>query len=183
MLQTLTLIQRNVDDPAMTGQLARQQERELRNWLYGPTPTTADGIRLVSAIERAAAIVEDQHGVVIDVVTVGDTADLSADHLTDLIAATREAMTNAARHSGAARIDVFAERHDGLVDVFVRDTGRGFDPTQVDRDRRGVAESIIARMRRAGGQAIIHSSPGEGTEVELSIPLPQTTSTPDGVSR
>ena len=182
VLQTLSLIQRNVDDPGLTGQLARQQERELRNWLYGPTPTTTDGVRLVSALERTAAQIEDQHGVMIDVVTVGDTDDLSASHLTDLIAAAREAMTNAASHSGSERVDVFAERLDGRIEVFIRDTGRGFDPERVNGDRRGVAESIIARMHRAGGHAHIHSSPGEGTEVELSVPLPRNANSTDGVS-
>jgi signal transduction histidine kinase len=78
-------------------------------------------------------------------------------------------MTNAAVHSGVDRVDVFAERRGDTIEVFIRDTGVGFDTTTVATDRKGVAESIHARMRRAGGSAHIHSTPGEGTEVELSI--------------
>ncbi|WP_036728584.1 ATP-binding protein, partial [Patulibacter minatonensis] len=109
-----------------------------------------------------------------------------------LVAAAREAMSNAARHAfaapegtplvpsgdvtagpvvgdGTATVSVFAEAEQGRVEVFVRDRGRGFDPAAVPADRRGVSESIVGRMRRAGGRATIHSSPGEGTEVELLL--------------
>jgi len=181
VLQTLSLIQRYGDEPGRAAQLARQQERELRNWLYGPAATTHDGVRLVTALERSAALVEERHGVTIDVVTVGDIDDVPAEDLVDLLAAVREAMTNAATHSGSPRIDVFAERFEDRVDVFVRDTGVGFDVEAVASDRRGISESIIARAARAGGEAHIRSSIGDGTEVDLSFPLPRV-SEPDGVA-
>ena len=170
VLQTLSLIQR-ADDPDRMGRLARQQERELRTWLYGQSPSSPDGVRLGPALERAADEVEEVHGVRIEVVAVGDSADLANSQISELIAATREAMTNAARHSGVERIDVFAERRPGFIDVFVRDTGVGFDPEQLEADRHGVRDSIMGRMARAGGRATIHSSPDGGTEVELSLPL------------
>ena len=85
--------------------------------------------------------------------------------------ATREAATNAARHSGSARIDVFAEVRDDLVEVFIRDQGAGFDPDEIDPDRAGIRDSIRGRMERHGGEAIIFSRPGAGTEVELTLPL------------
>ncbi|MGI9605292.1 MAG: ATP-binding protein [Acidimicrobiales bacterium] len=172
VLQSLSLIQRNVEDPHLTARIARQQERELRTWLYGRPPTTPDGVRLESALHTAADRVESQHGVLIEVVAVGDADDLAAADVSELLAAATEAMTNAARHSGVDRIDVYAERHNGTIDVFVRDTGVGFDPHTIDSDRKGVAESIVARMDRAGGSATISSAPGAGTEVELSMPLP-----------
>ena len=50
----------------------------------------------------------------------------------------------------------------------MRDRGVGFDPQAVPPDRRGVRDSIIGRMERHGGRARVHSTPGEGTEVELS---------------
>ena len=51
----------------------------------------------------------------------------------------------------------------------MRDRGPGFDPDAVPADRRGVRESIVGRMERHGGNAVIHSVPGEGTEVELRM--------------
>jgi signal transduction histidine kinase len=171
VLQTLTLIQRHSDDPSRTAHLARQQERELRNWLYGPTTTEPDGVHLRPALEKAASEVEQTHNVQINVVAVGDTGAAVHGDLGRLIAATREAMSNAAVHSGVDQIDVFVERGPHAIDIFIRDTGIGFDPDEIDGDRRGVSGSIIARMERAGGLATIHSSPNSGTEVELHLPI------------
>ena len=70
VLHTLTLIQRHVDDPREVARLARAQERELRGWLYRPSPDAAQTSR--PPLERAAAEVEDAHGVAIEVVVVGD---------------------------------------------------------------------------------------------------------------
>lgn len=174
VLQTLSLIQRE-SDPGRMSRLARQQERELRNWLYGQSPSSPDGVRLGPALEQAAQDVEDAHHVRIEVVAVGDTADLTMDQVSELIGAAREAMTNAAKHADVDRVDVFAERVGDRIDVFIRDTGIGFEPADVTVDRRGVAESILGRMTRAGGDARIHSTPGTGTEIELSLPLRPST--------
>jgi signal transduction histidine kinase len=171
VLQTLTLIQRNAEDPQRASQLARRQERELRNWLYGPDATSPGGVHLGPALEQAAIEVEETFGVQIDVVAVGDNGEPVPGDLVTLIAATKEAMTNAAVHAGVDRIDVFAERTPSGIEIFVRDTGVGFDPLSIDGDRHGVKDSIVARMERAGGVALLHSSPGGGTEVELSLPF------------
>ena len=80
-------------------------------------------------------------------------------------------MTNSAKHSGVPRISVFAERRKGAVDVFVRDDGRGFDLDGVAGDRRGIVESIVGRMQRAGGSATVHSVIDGGTEIELTLPV------------
>ena len=88
-----------------------------------------------------------------------------------VVLAAREAMANAAKFSGADEISVYAEADDARVSVFVRDRGAGFDRSAVPADRRGIAESIEGRMARAGGTATIASTPGEGTEVELTLPL------------
>ena len=85
--------------------------------------------------------------------------------------AAREAITNAAKHSGASTVDVYAEATASGVEIFVRDRGTGFDPARVAEDRHGVRSSIIGRMQRHGGDASVRSTPGEGTEVRLSLPI------------
>jgi signal transduction histidine kinase len=127
--------------------------------------------RLEPVLEAMAAEVDAAHGVPVTVVAVGDSADIERAVLEPLVAATREAAVNAAKHSGAKGVEVFAERLPDRIEVFVRDTGTGFDPDTVPGDRRGLTESIIARMQRVGGSAIVSSSPGAGTEVELRLPL------------
>jgi signal transduction histidine kinase len=167
VLQTLALVQRRADEPREVAALARRQERELRAWLLGRTPARASQ-SLAGALEAAAADVEAAHGGAVEVVTVGDCAlDERAEAM---VAAAREAMLNAAKFAGSdGPIDVFAEVTAERVEVFVRDRGPGFDPAAVAEERRGVRESIVGRMERAGGRAVVSASPGTGTEVELSI--------------
>ncbi len=165
VLQTLALMQRT-DDPRRLAMLARQQERELRTWLYG-AEGTADDESLRHALEQVAARVEEIHQVPIDVVTVGDIP--LDEPLRAVVGAAGEAITNAARHSRGELISVFAEVNDETVDVYVSDQGVGFDPEAVASDRRGIAESIEGRMHRQGGSARVSSEPGEGTEVHLSM--------------
>jgi signal transduction histidine kinase len=166
VLQTLAMIQRS-DDPRHMVTLARGQERELREWLYGRDRSEDGPDDLETAITGAAARVESAHDVPIDVVVVGETT--MTDDLRALVQSAGEAMTNAARHSGASRISVFAEVGRDHIDVFVADQGKGFDPEVVAPERRGIADSIRGRMKRHGGNVVITSSPGEGTEVHLSM--------------
>lgn len=168
VLQTLALIQRRADDPRETRALARRQERELRAWLFDE-PAEADAADTVAALlQRELAVVEDDHRVRIEVVTAGD-APLD-ERARALVAAAREAVVNAAVHSGTIEIDVFLEADPTGLAVFVRDRGRGFDPDAVAADRRGLADSVRGRVERAGGTAVVRSSPGEGTEIELRMP-------------
>jgi len=167
VLQTLSLIQRSAGDRAATLSLARRQERELREWLFGNAGASKES-DFRAALTELAGEVETLHGVPVEVVIVGDAA--LDDGLRAALAAAREAMVNAAKHSGAARVDVYAELGQSSLELFVRDTGRGFDPPAVPKDRRGVCESIVGRMSRAGGHASIGSAPGRGTEVALVLP-------------
>jgi signal transduction histidine kinase/phage shock protein PspC (stress-responsive transcriptional regulator) len=167
VLQTLALVQKQADDPRAVATLARRQERELRTWLSG-APAARPDERLADALKAAAAEVEETFGTPIEVVAVGDRA-LDERHRA-LVAAAREALLNAARHSGSAEpIALYMEVENGRTEVFVRDRGHGFDVAAVPGDRRGVRESIEGRMARHGGRAAVHSTPGEGTEVELVL--------------
>jgi signal transduction histidine kinase len=167
VLQTLALIQKSAQDPATVSRLARSQERDLRSWLFDSTggdPTT-----FAAALRTIAGEVDDTYGVPVEVVCVGDPS--VSERLRPIVLATREAVVNAARHSGAARVDVYAEATPQRVEVFVRDRGTGFDPEVVPSDRHGLRDSIIDRMERHGGSATIKSGPGDGTEVRLYLPL------------
>ena len=168
VLQTLALIQRHATEPRRVSSLARRQERELRGWLYGDQPLGDDSASLLAALEAAAGDVEELHGVRVELASAGDCPVDTA--VSALVLAAREAMTNAAKFAGVEEIDVYVEVTDDAVSVFVRDRGAGFDPAAVPADRKGVAESIVGRMERAGGRATIVSSPGDGTEVELHLP-------------
>jgi signal transduction histidine kinase len=166
VLQSLVLIQRS-DDPRRMAQLARRQERELRAWLYG-TAHAGDATSLHAAIEAMTVAIEADHDVRVEAVVVGDQPLDEASRT--LVAAVREAVVNAARHAGVQRVDVFVEADSAELTGYVRDTGRGFDPAAVHGDRRGISDSIVGRVQRIGGTALLHSQPGAGTEVEIRVP-------------
>lgn len=170
VLQTLALIRAKSHDGAAVTALARAQERELREWLYRSTPRSAGS--LAGTLTQVAAEVEEGWQVPIDVVTVGE-ATCGGEAGGALVAAAREAMTNAARHGGRG-VRVFAEFTPEAWEVFVRDRGSGFDTANIPADRRGVRDSIVGRLRRHGGIAQIRSG-AEGTEVHLALTPP----TPD----
>jgi signal transduction histidine kinase len=193
VLQTLALIQRQAGDSREVQRLARGQERELRSWLYGPTgyaapegftaPADTDSSgattpTFTAALAGAAGEVEDTYAITVAPVVVGDA--VMDPHLAALVAASREAMVNAAKHAGVAEISVYAEIENGTASVFVRDRGKGFDPDSVGADRRGLAQSIRGRMDRHGGTAAVRSAPGAGTEVVLTMPV---TSAESGTAR
>jgi signal transduction histidine kinase len=166
VLQTLALIQKNAGDAPTVARLARSQERDLRAWLFDTVP--AGAATLAGALREVVREIEDTYGVDVELVNVGDV-DLD-DRTAPLLAAAREAVTNAAKHAGTPAVDIYAEVSPRRVEVFVRDRGRGFDPESVPADRQGVRNSILDRMSRHGGGAEIRSSPETGTEVRLTLP-------------
>jgi signal transduction histidine kinase len=167
VLQTLVLVQKRAADPREVAALARRQERELRDWLAGDGGRSAER-SFAAALRSAAEKVEDDHRVAVEVVVVGDC---ELDELAEaVLGAAREALLNAAKHAAEpGPIRVYAEVEDTGIETFVRDRGPGFELAAVPRDRRGVRESIVGRMERAGGRAEVRSIPGGGTEVGLTI--------------
>ncbi|MCM3263716.1 PspC domain-containing protein [Streptomyces thermoviolaceus] len=177
VLHTLTLIQRNAENPGEVRRLARAQERDLRAWLYRPQGSGKDDdepATLAEAVKRNAAEVEDKHGVPIEVVVVGDCP--LDERIGAQMQAAREAMVNAAKYGGdGGPVQVYAEVEGRTVFVSVRDRGPGFDLDAIPADRMGVRESIIGRMERNGGTARVRAVPDGGTEVELEMERAENT--------
>jgi signal transduction histidine kinase len=171
VLQMLAVVQRRADDADLVA-LARDQELELRAFLagdrVGPGSHDADD-DLGAALRRAAALVERRHGLRSEVLVVDDDSPAVASEVVAALAgAVQEALTNAARHGGAARATVFVEV-DGEVFCSVKDDGSGFDPAAVTLGL-GIPESIHGRLAEVGGRAEIDAAPARGTEVRLHAP-------------
>ncbi|MER7115352.1 PspC domain-containing protein [Saccharomonospora azurea] len=176
VLQTLALIQKQAEMPREVARLARSQERQLRQWLYGPSgygssPSSGEErvTNLSEALATACGEVEDAFAISVQQVVVGGEVEVD-ERLGALIQAAREAIVNAAKHAGVEEVSVYAEVERESVTVFVRDRGRGFDPDAVPEDRHGLADSIRGRMERNGGTCRLRTAPGEGTEVQLEMP-------------
>jgi signal transduction histidine kinase len=166
VLQTLAMIQR-AESPERMVALARQQERELRSWLHGRAPDEETSVK--GALEAFAHQIDTDHSVATNVVVVGDRP--MTEELRPIVSAVREAILNAARHSGAPAVHVYVEISDEKATALVRDEGIGFDAAAVGTDRQGIRESITGRMNRHGGTATITTSMDNGTEIELVLPL------------
>ncbi|MHA6805743.1 PspC domain-containing protein [Salinifilum ghardaiensis] len=193
VLQTLALIQKQAEEPREVRRLARGQERELRSWLYGPggyrgarsraeeaTGPAPEGAQqpvvLTAELARICGEVEDRFAVSVQHVEVSDCP--LDERVRAQLAAAREAVTNAAKHSGEREISVYAEVEPERVSVFVRDRGAGFDPDAVSADRHGLSDSIRGRMERFGGSVRLRTAPGAGTEVQLEMPREADEQTP-----
>lgn len=165
VLQTLALIRTRAHDPDAVVALARTQERELRTWLYDAKADPGDS--LAALLAQTVAGIEDQFGVTIEIVTVGDTRpDPWTAPLADIIA---EATQNAVRH-GRPPVSVYVEISADKVEAHVLDRGDGFALDQIDPHRFGVRDSILGRAARLGGSAQITSG-AAGCDVEVILPL------------
>ena len=166
VLQTLALIQQKAGPHSDAARLARAQERDLREWLFTGSPTGA--IDFPTELRRLATIVERDYAVQVDVVAVGS---IDREVPEALLAATREAVLNAARHAGG-RVSVYLESSPTAIEVSITDRGPGFSIGDIPADRMGVRESILGRMHRAHGTATVQPGPGgTGTEIRLTLPL------------
>ena len=169
VLHTLTLIQRHVDDPREVTRLARAAGARAAR-LALPAARRRRAQDLAAALERAAAEVEDAHGVA----DRGRGRRRRAAGRAARGAAARRARGNGQRGEVRRRrapMSVYAEVEPEQVTVFVRDRGPGFDLDAVPEDRLGLRQSVVGRMARAtaagrGGR----QRRGEGTEVQLEMP-------------
>lgn len=165
VLQTLAVVQRRSTDADLAA-LARTQERELREFLFGMDRPPGD---LLTELRHVAATATARDGLVVEVTAVDDPGRLPDEVVRAVTGAVREALTNAAKHGAARRAVVFVDPDDDVVSVSVNDDGSGFDVAAVP-EGVGLARSIRGRVVDAGGQVSVTSTEGRGTEVSLTLP-------------
>lgn len=166
VLQTLAVVQRRSSDPDLAD-LARTQERELREFLFGVDRAPGD---LLTELRRVAARTEARDGLAVQVTAVDEPGPLAPGAVAALAGAVGEALTNAAKHGAATRAVVFVDPDDGgAVLVSVNDDGCGFDPATTP-DGTGLTGSVRGRMADVGGGVEVSSAEGRGTEVRLRLP-------------
>lgn len=153
--------------------LLRAAVDESRRLISGLRPPTLDELGIIDAVE---SLVADAR---IDVPQVTFSHTLPPDRLTPQLETTifrivQESLSNARRHAAASRVDVCIEAtgEEPLrrIWVSVHDNGVGFDPAVVPETRFGL-EGIRQRARMLGSEAVIRSSAGQGTAIEVDLPL------------
>jgi len=167
VLQTLGIVRRRTNDPLLAT-LARESERELRDYLYA-TATTRQHTRLGDGLVSAASRFEQLFDVKTHVLVPDDLPEPQDGVVEALLAATNEVLANAGKHAHAANVYLFAEPTTGGVLISVRDDGRGFDESSVAAGQ-GLRHSVRGRLHEIDGRVEIKTAPGMGTEVCLWLP-------------
>ena len=180
VLQTLAVVERRSDDPALAA-MARDQQRELRAYLAGPTAGVAapGGVPsdLAAALRESAATFERRFGGRVDLVVAGDLPAVPVEVASALAGAVGEALTNAGKHGRADRVTVYVEPDQSpppggsrptLLFCSVKDDGAGFDPGAV-AEGIGLSRSVRGRIAEVGGRVELVARPGAGAEVRLWV--------------
>jgi len=147
--------------------LTNQAMEELLMLARQLRPTALDDHGLVSAIDGQVRRFEEQTGIRASFQSRIEPRALGEDEQVVLSRVAQEALSNAARHSAAERVDVDLAPTAGGVELTVRDDGRGFDP-QRRTDRLGLS-GMAERARSVGGELAIDSEPGRGAAVILRV--------------
>ena len=132
-------------------------------------PSALDDLGLVPAIDRLAQTVAES-GMRVDVEAhIGDER-LPEPVETTLYRIVQEAVTNVARHSGAARLSITLTRKNGAIVAIVEDDGKGFDPASTGTDGLGLV-GMRERLALVGGALRIEAAAGAGTTIAAEVPL------------
>jgi NarL family two-component system sensor histidine kinase LiaS len=148
--------------------ISEEALRDMQALLTELRPASLDGAGLASALQEICAAYHDRLGITVDVSLDDVTVPAPVEHA--LLRITQEACTNAVRHGNARRVAVSMRRQDGHVELAVRDTGTGFDPT-VPHAGSGLAH-IRDRVAELGGTVDIDSAPGNGAALTVRVPVP-----------
>ncbi|HSO52609.1 MAG TPA: GAF domain-containing sensor histidine kinase [Actinomycetes bacterium] len=143
--------------------------RDLRNYIFGLRPGILADRQLDQALHGLAEELQQRTEVlVITEVDPAAAAELTG-RAADVVQLAREALSNVSRHAQATtcRVSLYRDGDGGVLEV--DDDGRGFDPTTISGSGQGLG-NLRERAEGLGGRAEIHSVPGEGTKVRITIP-------------
>jgi signal transduction histidine kinase len=143
-----------------------------RRLMFELRPAVLHDHGLVAAMRLPAGQIAQEVGATSEVTGPSGRYDLAVEEL--VYRSAQEALANVRKHAGASRITVRIAEHDGMLRSEVADDGRGFDLEDV-RSRPGAAlhmglDSMVERVRAAGGEVEIDSRPGGGTRVRVAVP-------------
>lgn len=124
---------------------------------------------LPEEIGELVAELVGQHEVAVDVSYTGHLRGLPEGLIDDAVLLVRESVSNSIRHSGSERVSVDIHGDHGKLTITVVDDGRGFEPLTTD-EGLGLA-NLKSRAKRAGGDVLVTSVPGQGTTVRAVLPV------------
>jgi signal transduction histidine kinase/ligand-binding sensor domain-containing protein len=158
----------------MARRMARHSLTEARRSVMDLRSSVLEGQDLASALEQGMRLWTAGAGVDVKVEVSGPETALPQEVEQHLLRIAQEAVTNVVKHAGAKSIAIRLHTEARKLYLRIRDNGRGFETPDVFSSRGGHFGLIGMRERaeRLGGQLRLASNPGEGTEVEVTVPLP-----------
>lgn len=136
-------------------------------------PSALEHLGIVVALKSHCAEFSRLEGIRTEFAAQGDFGDLSQERALCLYRVAQECLANAARHSGAREVLLSLSRTGGDADLVVIDNGHGFDTSQ-----RGKGLGLVSMEERVvllGGCFEVRSEPGEGTRIQIRLPLREAT--------
>ena len=147
--------------------------RDIRNFIFGLRPVLLDSGSLDEGLRHLATELRRSAAVAVDVGVDdedGSIADLPIEIVAELLAVTREALSNVARHAGADSASVRVIGSPRELRLEIVDDGRGFDADgALERGHHGLA-NMRARSGALGGTFTVASTPHGGTRIIVAIP-------------
>jgi signal transduction histidine kinase len=144
--------------------------RVVRNMALLLRPSMLDDLGLIAALEWQAREVSKRSGVWVKVSADQVSEELPEDHKTCIYRIVQEALHNCEQHAGAREVEVAVRQEQDCLRLLIHDDGRGFDA----RRERGMGLlGIEERVNHLGGTLTVDSTPGEGTSIEVVLPLPR----------
>jgi two-component system sensor histidine kinase DegS len=151
----------------------REGLTEIRRFIFDLRPTMLQDRGIAATVEHYIATYQSLFPMTIEFGTRDELPLMNADQELTAFRVIQEAIQNARKHARASRVDVDLSSNGGDVVVIIIDNGRGFSPDRVTTHGMGGAGLRGMRERAAlvGGTIDVESSPGEGTRIELRIPI------------
>jgi len=157
-------------------ELVRHSLRDVRKIIYNLRPMALDDLGLIPALRTYLKDIQERSGLIVDMTLFGEEQRMAPSLEIALFRLVQEAVNNIIRHAAASRAQVKVEVGRSQVRIIVGDNGRGFDPGQTlgSKDLQGFGIiGMRERVELLGGEFRLESAPGQGSRVDVTIPLSQ----------
>jgi PAS domain S-box-containing protein len=134
-------------------------------------PLMLDDLGLVPAVEWLAETFAQRNGISCELAVNEPHLELPGEHATAVFRIVQESLNNVAKHAGASRVEITIEHTGSELTVSIRDDGSGFSPQD---PRKAASYGLLGLRERAsllGGEASVTSAPGQGTWIEVRLPV------------
>ena len=158
-----------------TKSLVDQLTSQVRSLSLELRPTMLQDLGLIPTVRWFVNAYTKRRGIIVHLDTSNMDDRYPEDVETSLYRIIQEALTNVSRHAEATRVILCVERRDSIIRATIEDDGKGFQTDKISSEANiGTGVGLVAIRERVvalNGRFVINSAPGEGTHLEIEIPL------------